>query len=51
MFGPMVGEVMGKVAADQKKFLQFDPNTPAPKMILPAAPAASGASGGSGGGC
>jgi uncharacterized protein (DUF302 family) len=51
MFGSMVGEVMGKVAADQKKFLQFDPNTPAPKMILPAAPAASGASGGSGGGC
>ncbi len=51
MFGPMVGETMGHVAEDQKKFLQFDPNTPAPKMILPAAPAAAGASGGSGGGC
>jgi uncharacterized protein (DUF302 family) len=50
MFGPMVGETMGHVAADQKKFLHFDPNTPAPKMILPAPPAASGAGGG-GGGC
>lgn len=51
MFGPLVGEIMGKVAADQKKFLVFDPNTPAPKMILPAAPAAGGAGGGGGGGC
>ncbi len=52
MFGPMVGEVMGKVAADQKRFLQFDPNTPAPKMILPAPPAAGGGGqGGGGGGC
>ncbi len=51
MFGPMVGETMGHVAEDQKKFLQFDPNSPAPQMILPAAPAAGGASGGSGGGC
>jgi uncharacterized protein (DUF302 family) len=54
MFGPMVGEVMGNVAADQKKFLHFDPNTPAPKMITPAMPA-SGASipslGQGGGGC
>ncbi len=52
MFGPMVGEVMGRVAADQKKFLTFDPNTPAPKMILPApAGAAGGAASGGGGGC
>ena len=53
MFGPLVGEIMGKVAEDQKKFLVFDPNTPAPAMILPAAPAAGGAggSGGGGGGC
>jgi uncharacterized protein (DUF302 family) len=54
MFGPLVGEVMGKVAEDQKKFLHFDPNTPAPKMIIPAMPA-SGASipslGQGGGGC
>ncbi|GEM_PF-342954 len=52
MFGPMVGEVMGQVAEDQKKFFVFDPNTPAPQMILPtAAPAAGGAGGGGGGGC
>ena len=52
MFGPMVGEVMGKVAEDQKKFFVFDPNMPAPQMILPtAAPAAGGAGGGAGGGC
>lgn len=51
MFGPMVGEVMGHVADDQKVFLHFDPSTPAPKMILPTAPAAGGAGGGSGGGC
>jgi uncharacterized protein (DUF302 family) len=54
MFGAMVGETMGHVAADQKTFLQFDPNTPAPKMITPAVPA-SGASipslGQGGGGC
>ena len=50
MFGPLVGEVMGHVAEDQKVFLQFDPNTPAPKMILPTAPAAGTAGGGGGGG-
>lgn len=50
MFGPLVGEVMGHVADDQKLFLQFDPNMPAPQMILPkAGPAAGG--GGGGGGC
>jgi uncharacterized protein (DUF302 family) len=53
MFGPLVGEVMGQVAEDQKKFLVFDPNTPAPKMIVPAPAGGSGgaAAGGSGGGC
>jgi uncharacterized protein (DUF302 family) len=51
LFGSLVGDVMGQVAADQKKFLMFDPNTPAPKMIVPApAGAAGGAAGGSGGG-
>jgi len=50
MFGPLVGDVMGQVAADQKKFLQFDPNTPAPQMILPSAPAAGAQGGGGGGG-
>ncbi len=53
MFGPMVGEVMGHVAEDQQQFLKFDPSTPAPQMILPAAPTAGagGAGGGAGGGC
>lgn len=52
MFGPLVGEVMGHVAADQKLFLEFDPNKPAPEMIMPqAGPAAGGAGGGAGGGC
>lgn len=51
MFGPLVGEVMGKVAADQQKFLHFEPNTPAPKMILPSAPSSGGGQGGGGGGC
>lgn len=52
MFGPMVGEVMGHVAEDQKLFMVFDPSQPAPEMIKPqAAPAAGGAGGGAGGGC
>lgn len=51
MFGPLVGEVMGKVAEDQKKFLIFDPKTPAPPMVVPAAAPAGGAGGGSQGGC
>lgn len=44
MFGPMVGDVMGQVAEDQKKFLVMDPDKPAPQIILPKA--ATGASGG-----
>jgi uncharacterized protein (DUF302 family) len=50
MFGPLVGDIMGKVAQDQKKFLVMDPSKPAPQMIVPAAPAAGGAAGGAGGG-
>jgi hypothetical protein len=44
MFGPMVGEIMGRVAEDQKKFLSFDASKPAPKMIT--APAGGGGAGG-----
>ncbi len=54
MFGPMVGEVMGHVAEDQKKFIQFDPSKPAPKMIEGApggGGAAGGAAAGAAGGC
>ncbi|MBU1665103.1 MAG: DUF302 domain-containing protein [Gammaproteobacteria bacterium] len=52
MFGPLVGEVMGHVAEDQKKFILFDPSKPAPKMIkgMPGAGSGGGAAGG-GGGC
>ena len=50
MFGPLVGDVMAQVAADQKKFLTFDPNTPAPKMILPSASSGAAQGGGGGGG-
>lgn len=49
MFGPLVGDVMGKVAADQQKFLDMDPSKPAPPLIVPK-PAGEGAVGGAGGG-
>ncbi len=53
MFGPMVGEIMGKVAIDQANFLKFDPSKPAPEMKKgsPGAGAAGGAAAGGGGGC
>lgn len=52
MFGSLVGGVMQQVAADQARFLEFDPSQPAPPMILPK-PAGEGAAagGGGGGGC
>lgn len=49
MFGPLVGDVMGKVAEDQQKFLVMDPSKPAPQIILPKA-GGEGAAGGAGGG-
>lgn len=53
MFGPMVGEIMGHVAADQAKFIAFDPSKPAPKMIEGSGggDAKGGAAAGGGGGC
>ena len=51
MFGPLVGEVMGKVAQDQLKFLAFDPSKPAPEMILPKAPTGGAGGGAAAGGC
>ncbi|MBC8270344.1 MAG: DUF302 domain-containing protein [Nitrospinaceae bacterium] len=48
LFGPMVTEVMGKVAADQKKFITFDPSKPAPPLIRPQT--TNGGSGSSKGG-
>ena len=51
MFGPMVGEVMGKVAEDQQKFLAFDPSKPEPPMITTPAGGQGGAGPGGGSGC
>lgn len=51
MFGPMVGEVMGHVAADQAKFVIFDASKPAPALIKGMPGAAGGAAAGGGGGC
>jgi len=52
MFGPLVGDIMGKVAQDQKKFLVMDPGKPAPQLILPKAGGEGGGGGGGGGsGC
>jgi hypothetical protein len=52
LFGPTVSTIMTQVAEDQKKFLAFDPSTPAPKMIE-GMPGGGGAGGGAqgGGGC
>jgi uncharacterized protein (DUF302 family) len=51
MFGPLVGEVMGKVAEDQKQFLVMDPTKPAPPLIMPSAAPAGGGGGAPAGGC
>lgn len=53
MFGSMVGETMRHVAADQAKFIQFDPSKPAPAMIrgTPGAGASGGSGSGAAGGC
>jgi len=46
LFGPMVTQVMAKVAEDQKAFITFDPNKPAPKLIRPKAATGGSGSGG-----
>lgn len=53
LFGADVGAIMAKVAADQARFVTFDPNEPAPAMIkgTPGAGAPTGGSGGAAGGC
>lgn len=51
MFGLKVGEIMGKVAKDQKRFITFDPNKPKPELIKPKAPAGGGKGGVSDLGC
>lgn len=44
LFGPLVGDIMEKVVADQQKFLVMDPSKPAPPLIVPK----MGGEGGSG---
>lgn len=51
MFGPLVGEIMGKVAEDQIKFVVMDPSKPTPQIIVPKAASEGGGGGGGGGGC
>lgn len=51
MFGPVVSEIMGQVAQDQKKFLAFDPSKPAPPMITTTGGGEGGGGQGAGGGC
>jgi len=46
LFGPMVTEVMTKVAADQKKFITFDASKPAPPLIRPKAKSGGSGKGG-----
>lgn len=53
LFGSEVGDLMTQVAADQAKFVTFDPSKPAPPMIKgsPGSGATSGAGSGAAGGC
>jgi uncharacterized protein (DUF302 family) len=51
MFGPLVGDIMKQVAADQQKFLVMDPNTPTPQIQYPKAAGSAGGAGGGGSGC
>lgn len=50
-FGPLVAETMTHVVEDQKKFLIFDPNQPAPPLILPKSGGEGGGGGAAAGGC
>jgi len=46
LFGSMVTEVMDNVAADQARFIQFDPDKPAPDIIPPTSAAPTSGGGG-----
>jgi len=50
MFGSLVGDIMGKVATDQAKFIIMDPSKPTPQIIYPKA-TGGGGGGGGGSGC
>jgi uncharacterized protein (DUF302 family) len=51
MFGPLVGDIMKEVAADQAKFIIMDPSKPTPQIIYPKAAGGGGGGGGGGSGC
>jgi len=51
LFGPLVGETMEKVVADQKKFLIMDPSKPAPALIIPKMGGEGGSGSGAAAGC
>jgi uncharacterized protein (DUF302 family) len=53
LFGSEVGALMAQVAADQAKFVAFDPTKPAPPLIrgTPGAPAGGAGGSGAAGGC
>lgn len=48
LFGSVVGDIMDKVVADQKKFLVMDPSKPAPALIIPKMGGEGGGAGGAG---
>ena len=50
MFGAKVGSIMGEVAKDQAKFIDFDPSKPAPPLIK-VQPGGGGKGGPAAGGC
>lgn len=51
MFGPLVGDIMVKVAEDQQKFIEMDPGKPAPQMVVPKAAEGGGGGAAGGSGC
>ena len=51
MFGPLVGDIMKQVAADQQSFLIMDPSKPTPQIKYPKAASGGGGGGGGGSGC
>ena len=51
LFGPMVGEIMAKVVADQQGFLVMDPSKPAPALIIPKTGGEGGGASGAAAGC
>lgn len=51
LFGPLVSEIMQKVSEDQTTFITFDPQEPAPKLIIKRPGGGGSGSGTDVGGC